>query len=173
MEMQTITARACPGRPGVSPAVWFSVFLMGASAGLLAARASTARMGDALLLLCARAGGRLSVPPLFCSAALFFLLTILLSQFPGGGGFLALLTALKAFSTAYVLGAFYFYRLPAALDPALLRYTLHTAALLPAWCALACACYAGRFSGHGARIPPPVLVFAYLAAIAALEWIFW
>lgn len=144
---------------------------MGASAGLLAARASLTRMGEPLLSLYARAGSLLSPLPLFCSAALFFLVTILLSQLPYGGGLLALLTALKAFSTAYVLGMFYLFHLAAELDSALLRYALHTAALLPACCALACACYAGRPGGRRARVP--VFAFAYLAAVAALEWIFW
>jgi len=173
MGMQTMTARPCRRLSGVFPAVWFTAYLAGASAGLLAARASAARMGGSLISLCARAGDLLSPLPLFCSASLFFLVTILLSQLPCGGGLLALLTALKAFSTAYVLGAFYLFRLTEALDAALLRYALHTAALLPVFCALACACYTGRSGGRGAQIPPPVFAFAYLAALAALEWIFW
>jgi len=173
MGMQTFTVRACQRPSGVFPAVWLSAYVMGALLGLLAARVSIARMGDALVTLCARAGSCLSAPPLFCGASLFFLFTILLSKLPGSGGSLTLLTALKAFSTAYVLGVFYRFRLTAGLDTVLLRYTVHTAALLPACCTLACVCYAGRTGGRGARIPPPVPAFAYLAAVAVLEWIFW
>lgn len=155
-------------------ALWLISYLSGALCGLLCARASVSAMGEKLSVFCAAAGESFSTLSLFGSAAVYFMLTVLLAQLPCGCALVAALTACKGFCSAYALGLFYQFRLTADLDAELTRFVLHSLLLLPACCALTCACCAcagierNRVDRFSILFP-----FLYLAALAALEWMIW
>lgn len=171
MDMQkTVTGNGLQ-KPLSYQGFWLLSFLAGASVGTLSARYSVSVMPDAAAELCALAGDRLSAPALLCSAAVFLVMLILLSQLPGGSVLVSLLTALKAMCMAYALGLFYQFRLTMELNTALFRISIHTALLLPACCSLACHCCAART--EEGRVLSLVLPFLYILMIALLEFLFW
>lgn len=169
--MQKTAIRNGSLKTGIFSRIWLLSFLTGATIGTLAARYSASVMPDAAAELCVLAGDRLSAFSLLCSAAIFLVILILLSQLPGGNILISLLTAMKAMCMAYVLGLFYQFRLPMGLDTAMLRLTVHTALLLPACCALASHCCAVRV-GEGKALPL-LLPFIYLLMVALLEFLSW
>lgn len=152
--------------------LWLISYLSGALCGLLCARASVCAMGEKLSGFCAAAGESLSTFSLFGSAAVYFMLTVLLAQLPCGRALVAALTACKGFCSAYALGLFYQFRLTADLDAELARFVLHSLLLLPACCALTCGCCAGIERNRADRFSL-LAPFLYLAALAALEWMIW
>lgn len=169
--MQKTVVRNGIPKPNIFQGIWLLSFLAGAAVGTLAARYSVSVIPDAAAELCALAGDRLSVPSLLCSAAVFLVMLILLSQLPGGSVLVSLLTALKAMCMAYVFGLFYQFRLTMELDTALFRISIHTALLLPVCCSLACHCCTAR-TGEG-KVLSLILPFLYILMIALLEFLFW
>ncbi len=147
---------------------WLAVFGAGTLCGVLAARFSCAVMDEPLLALCGSVcpDGRLAAWPLFFSTASFFLVTVLLSQLPGSRFFIAVLTWVKAFSTAYVFGVLYVLHQQAGLHAAVLSVALHAMLLLPAFYMFSCQCTAakGRVLSW-----PAVLALVYLLLAVWLE----
>ena len=169
--MQKTAARNGSLKSGIFPGIWLLSFLIGAAVGTLAARYSASVIPDAAAGLCAVAGERLSVFSLLSSAAIFLTMLILLSQLPGGGVLVLLLTMMKAMCMTYVLGLFYQFRLPMGLDALVFRFSIHTVLLLPAYYALANHCC---MACVGERKALPLIVpFLYLVMIALLEFLTW
>lgn len=76
-------------------------------------------IGDTLLLFCLDVcpDGYPAALPLFLSAVLFCLVTVLLSQLPGSACWITLLAGFKAFCTAFVFGVFYVLQQQTDLGP--------------------------------------------------------
>lgn len=147
---------------------WLALFAAGTLGGILAARFSCAAMEGPLLALCGSIcpEGRMAAWPLFFSTASFFLVTVLLSQLPGSRFFIAALTLVKAFGTAYVFGVFYVLHQQAGLHAAVLSLAIHAMLLLPAFYVFSCQCAAAK-----GRVPgrPMAAALGYLLVIAWLE----
>lgn len=155
---------------------WLIAFAAGIFLGLLAARASCAAIGDTLLLFCSDVcpDGYPAALPLFLSAVLFCLVTVLLSQLPGSACWITLLAGFKAFCTAFVFGVFYVLQQQTDLGPAVLAFSIHMLLLFPAFYYLASHCQGLRLSGSGRywfryRVLPVLLTFGYLLLSFWLE----
>ena len=155
--------------------IWISVYFLGAMAGILAARVCCAALGVGLIDFCGSIyGNGFAARPIFFSSALLFLLTILLSQLPGGAYWTLGLVGIKAFCTAFVFGIFYLWRQFSGLHIAPLFLAVHSLLLLPAFYFLVCHCRRVRLSGRGRywfryRLLPVGLAFLYLLIVVWLE----
>lgn len=148
--------------------LWLLSYLTGAALGVALAGRSAADLPDVSVSLCEMAGCRLTALGLFCSAAGFMVLTMLLSLLPCGSALVFMLTAGKAMCSAYVLGLFYQFRQTLSLDAAMLHLLLHTVLFTPVFYTLASRCCQGKCGKVGDGIPL-ALPFLGLLILTLLE----
>lgn len=155
---------------------WMVLYFAGSASGLLAGRAALLANETALSSFCSKLYADYAVVfgPLFGASACFLLLTVLLSQLPGGRFLPLFLVPVKAFSTAYVFSIFYLLREQTAISAAVAAVALHAVFFLPAFYFLCVHCSRGSLAGRGPfwlryRILPILLTFVYLFLATLLE----